>query len=165
MILCCFFHRRLAHTKGVGWMEYWEFLGCSCDLSLSEGQRMVEEYLKELLDSTTTSHLSHCLPEDREDEDNPLLMGTPNLSGKATVGRDVNHLSGKLFCDGGSEDGVNKALCSDSTKGRDIHADMESLADLFQKNLSFNEETDSHSSSNSSPNPITSKSNYIFLAG
>ena len=127
---------------------------------------MVEEYLKELSDSSTTGRLSRGSPKDREDEENPLSLGTPSLSDKATVRQhDVDGVSVKLFCDGGREDGVKEALCSDTTKDRDIDADVDSLADLFRKNLSFNEETDFPSSSNSNPITTTSKSNCIFLAG
>ena len=127
---------------------------------------MVEEYLKELSDSTTTGYLSHGSSKGQEDEENPLSLGTPNLSDKATVRQhDVDGVSVKLFRDGGREDGVEEALHSDTTKGRDIDADVDSLADLFHKNLSFNEETDFPSSSNSNPTPTTSKSNCIFLAG
>ena len=37
--------RQLAHKKGVGWTEYWDFLGCSCDLSTPEGLQFLEQYL------------------------------------------------------------------------------------------------------------------------
>lgn len=127
---------------------------------------MVEEYLKELSDSTATGHLSHGSPKDREDEENPLSLSALNLSDKATVREhDVDGVSVKLFCEGGRKDGVEETSCSDITKGCDIDADVDSLADLFHKNLSFNEETDFPSSSNSNPTPNTSKSNCIFLAG
>ena len=39
------FPRQLAHKKGVGWTEYWDFLGCSCDLSTPEGLQLLEQYL------------------------------------------------------------------------------------------------------------------------
>ena len=39
------FSRQLAHKKGVGWTEYWDFLGCSCDLSTPEGLQLLEQYL------------------------------------------------------------------------------------------------------------------------
>ena len=40
--------RRLAHQAGVGWTEYWDFLGVSCDLSTPDGHLALESYLSNL---------------------------------------------------------------------------------------------------------------------
>ncbi len=37
--------RSLAHSQGVRWAEYWEFLSCYCDLSDNEGLQKLEVYL------------------------------------------------------------------------------------------------------------------------
>ena len=62
MIWVChllFFHvhspRQIAHQKGVGWTEYWDFLGRSCDLSTPEGLRLLEEFLAGLSPSSEHS--------------------------------------------------------------------------------------------------------------
>ena len=43
--------RHIAHQQGVGWSEYWEFLGCYTDLSKDEGMSKLEDYLAKKLPS------------------------------------------------------------------------------------------------------------------
>jgi hypothetical protein len=37
--------RQLAEQRNVGWQEYWEFLGCYCDLRTNDGLEKLEQYL------------------------------------------------------------------------------------------------------------------------
>ena len=175
--------RKLAHSKGVGWRERWDFLGCSCDLSLPDGQQLLEEYLKELSNSTTTD-LNQCSQntfEDHEDSENPLskfnnlALGTPPSSSDTTVtrhARAVDSVSRELFAsDDVCENGIEAKLASlsvndeDGKKDSDFSKIVDSLADLLEKNLSFSEveETDFHPSA-SNPTPVVS-SKPVFLAG
>ena len=174
----CSICRKLAHSKGVGWTERWDFLGCLCDLSLPDSQRMVEEYLKELSTSTTDlNQHSQNLLEDHEDNENPLskfnnvALGTPPNSSDTVVARHKQALDGisrELFTDDVCENGIetklaNLSVSDKNTKASDFNEIVDSLADLLEKNLSFHEEeTDFHSTSN--PTPVSS-SKPLFLAG
>ena len=40
--------RQLANHRDVGWQEYWEILGCYCDLHKSDGLEKLEHYLASL---------------------------------------------------------------------------------------------------------------------
>ena len=150
-------------------MEHWDFLGGLCDLSLPEGQLMVEEYLKELYKSAAS--LSQSISENHDDGENPLLLTTPTSS-RTSVARQrvLVGVSGQLFRDNGNEMGGASVVQSLPTaddkgdEGSEIDAAIDSLAELLDKNLSFNEEdTDSHASTNPTPTPPSS--NKIFLAG
>ena len=149
-------------------MEHWDFLGGLCDLSLPEGQLLVEEYLKELYKSAAS--LSQSIMENHDDGENPLLLTTPTSS-RTSVARQrvLVGVSGQLFLDSGSEMGGASAVQSPPTandkgdEGSDIDAAIDSLAELLDKNLSFNEDTDSRASTN--PTPTPPPSNKIFLAG
>ena len=176
--------RKLAHNKGVGWTEHWDFLGCSCDLSLPDGLQLVEEYLKELSNSTT-ANLNQCSQntlENHEDNENPLsklnsnlTLGTPPSSADTAVARRTHALDGisrELFVDDDMhENGIETKLAALSVNDKDTKKDddfskiVDSLADLLDKNLSFSEveETDFHPST-SNPTPVSS-SKPVFLAG
>lgn len=166
-----FFFRKLAHSRGVGWEEYWGFLGCSCDLSLPEGQQLVEEYLKDL--SNSSSQLTQSPIEDGEaDRENPLSLGTPtsSSSGAAAIWPSVTEKSvpRKLLCDDDCKDSETKAssLVASDQEMKESSGDgiVDSLADLLENNLSFKEDTDFHFSSDSSP-ATAPFNNPIFLAG
>ena len=163
-----YFRRKLAHIRGVGWKEHWDFLGCLCDLSLPEGQQMVEEYLKEL--SNPPASLSQSLLEAREDSENPLLLSTPTSSSGTSVDRQhvFVGVSGQLFRSGDCEEVGALSPSADNNKDLetgvgDTVAVIDSLAELLEKNLSFNEDTDFHTCTNPTPTPPLS--NKIFLAG
>ena len=164
-------------------MEHWDFLGCSCDLSLPDGQQLLEEYLKELSNSTTTD-LNQCSQntfEDHEDSENPLskfnnlVLGTPPSSSDTAVTRHtctVDGVSREPFAnDDVCENGIEAKLASlsvndeDAKKDSDFSKIVDSLADLLEKNLSFSdvEETDFHLST-LNPTPVVS-SKPVFLAG
>jgi len=56
--LVCFYAyspRQIAHQKGVGWTEYWDFLGSSCDLSTPEGLQLLDQFLASLSRSSEHS--------------------------------------------------------------------------------------------------------------
>lgn len=40
--------RQLANQRDVGWQEYWEILGCYCDLHKIDGLEKLEHYLASL---------------------------------------------------------------------------------------------------------------------
>ncbi|KAK2160893.1 hypothetical protein LSH36_125g01050 [Paralvinella palmiformis] len=42
--------RNVAHTMGIAWSEYWDFLGCYADFSSEEGLEKLENYLRERSD-------------------------------------------------------------------------------------------------------------------
>lgn len=164
-------------------MEQWDFLGYSCDLSLPDGQQLLEDYLKELSHSTTTADLNQSSQNtDHEDTENPLskfnnlALGTPPASSDTTVVRRacaVDGVSRELFAsDDVCENGIESKLASlsvndeDAKEGGDFSKIVDSLADLLEKNLSFSEvkeETDFHPST-SNPTPVVS-SVPVFLAG
>ena len=164
----------------MGWTEHWDFLGCACDLSLPDGQQLVEEYLKELSNSTT-ANLNQCSQntlKDHEDSENPLskfnnlTLGTPPSSSDTAVKRHTHALDGvsrELFTDDDvCENGIETKLAAlsvndkDTKKDTDFNKIVDSLADLLEKILSFSEaeETDFHPSSSTA-----SLSKPVFLAG
>ncbi len=187
--------RKLAHSKGVGWMEQWDFLGCSCDLSLPDGQQLIEDYLKELSNSTTTTttassasdlnQSSLSMLQDHEDSENPLsefnklTLGTPpGPSDTAAVTRHtLDGVSRELFgSDDVCENGIESKLASlsvndvDAKEDGDFEKVVDSLADLLEKKLSFSEdgeeeETDFHPSTINPPAPAAVSSKPVFLAG
>ena len=153
-------------------MEQWDFLGCPCDLSLPDGQQLVEDYLKELSNSTTTtssaaadlSQSSRNTLQDHEDSENPLsefdilTLGTPPRSSDSVAVTSKRHtcamdgVSRELFAknDDVCENGIESKLASlsvndvDAKRDSDFSEIVDSLADLLEKNLSFTEveETD-----------------------
>ena len=175
----CSIYRKLAHSKGVGWTERWDFLGCSCDLSLPEGQQLLEEYLREV--SSSTTNLNQCsqnVLEDHEDSENPLSefknfpLGTPPRSSDTTVPSRTNALNGvsrELFAnDDVCENGIETKLASLSVNDKEVDFSeaVDSLADLLEKKLSFHDEEDETDFSRCASNPTpASSSKPIFLAG
>ena len=48
--------REIAHSMRVTWNEYWDFLGCYCDLSQPEGLDKLEQYLAQLSEEICSFH-------------------------------------------------------------------------------------------------------------
>ena len=152
-------------------MEQWDFLGCSCDLSLPDGQHLLEDYLKELSNSTTTAMTTPDLNQypdqnafqDHEDSESPLskfnspvLGAPPRESSDAAAAvttrhthRTVDGVSRELFANGDvCEDGIESKLASlsvndgEAKKDSDFSKIVDSLAELLDKNLSFSEQVE-----------------------
>ncbi len=72
--------RQIAASQGIGWTEYWEFLGCYCDLSAHEGLQKLEQYIANLHLSPTQNtsvHLpSNTLQNGSELSESPLPIST-----------------------------------------------------------------------------------------
>ena len=115
-----FILRQLAHKGNIGWREYWDFLGCSCDLSKPKGMALLEEYLESRANSSE-------LPA--EDLESPLVSQPTD---------DV--------MDVGDSDGVSRRLF----KGDEMEeagvmmvepqaepSDVDELSDLFSKKVSL----------------------------
>jgi hypothetical protein len=169
-------------------MEQWDFLGCPCDLSLPDSQQLIEDYLKELSNSTTTTTASSASDlnqsslstlEDHEDSENPLskfnnlTLGTPPGSSDTTR-HTLDGVSRELFTsDDVCENGIESKLASlsvndvDAKRDGDFNEVVDSLADLLEKKLSFSEEegTDFHPPTTNPPAPAAVSSKPVFLAG
>ena len=129
----------------------------------------MEEYLKEL--SNTTANLSQSLLDNREESESPLSLSTPSSARTANPKPLVlEGVSGEQFCENGYEDGdsVDQPSLDDDKKTKkigDVDNVVDSLADLLEKNLSFNDEEETDSCTSKNPTPTTAFSNPIFLAG
>ena len=108
------FCRQIAHKKGVGWAEYWDILGCSCDLSMVEGQQKLEEYLARYSsgspqsNSTTVSQsfVELTSPQVSENEEDPLIV---RLADKVSpVSSAMDDTSRQLFIDDKDEATTNE---------------------------------------------------------
>lgn len=176
-------------------MEQWDFLGCPCDLSLPDGQQLVEDYLrelsKELLNSTTTTSSATAYLnqsplstlQDHEESENPLSEFNNLTLGILPCSSDSAAVTSKRHAyaiDGVSRElfAKNDDVCENESKlaslsvndvdASDFSEIVNSLADLLEKNLSFTEveETDfHHPSTTNPPAPVISSKPPIFLAG
>lgn len=69
------FSRDIAHNMGVSWNEYWDFLGCYCDLSQPESLDKLEQYLAQLSEEASLFHP-------------PRIVMSPSLS-QPDIGKEV----------------------------------------------------------------------------
>ena len=99
-------------------MEYWDFLGCSCDLSKPEGMALLEEFLKSRANSSEVS---------TEDLESPL----PTSGVVGTEGSDG--VSCRLF----SEEETEEARVLMEEPQVEASPNIDELSELFSKKASL----------------------------
>ena len=96
---CCdynvaFSPRQIACRHGVGWREYWEFLGCYCDLSTPKGLQELERYLTDLTPLPTASPRMDLPNQTQENKDDTNESPIPvNNDDSTQVDRIANTLA------------------------------------------------------------------------